>query len=164
MKLSNGISGNPDQPENANPLPSLDEHQLYFFGLSGDAAELSFQAEKELKIRDLVEAAKTADAQGHTAIQVKYPVCLDCFEMIVLGMEQRIHKEEAERDIYMRELQKIEKKIKEAEAIDESALEAELRILEAEEQELDKQLANLEEEDKSNQNELMRLEGTKASL
>jgi hypothetical protein len=34
----------------------MDDHQLYFFGLSGDAAELSFQAEKELRVRDLIEA------------------------------------------------------------------------------------------------------------
>ena len=37
-------------------LPSLADHQLYFFGLSGDAADLSYQADRELKIRDLVEA------------------------------------------------------------------------------------------------------------
>ncbi len=39
-----------------------------------------------------------------------------------------------------------------------------MRLLEAEEKELDLQLAKLEEEDKSNQNERMRLEGTRASL
>jgi hypothetical protein len=98
----------------------LDEHQLYCLGMQGDAAELSFQAEKDLKIRDLVEAAKHADPQGHTVIQVKYPVCLECFELIILGMEQKIHKEEADRDIYMRQLQKVEKKIKKVESINEA--------------------------------------------
>jgi hypothetical protein len=82
--------------------------------LSGDAAELSFQAEKDLKIRDLVEAGKTADEEGQSNIQIKYPVCLDCFEMIIRGVETKIHKSEAERDIYMRELSKIEKKIQKA--------------------------------------------------
>jgi hypothetical protein len=35
-------------------LPSLDEHPLYCFGLSGDASQNSQLAERELRIRDLV--------------------------------------------------------------------------------------------------------------
>lgn len=41
----------------------------------------------------------------------------------------------------MRELSKIEKKIQKAQGEDEGALESELRMLEAEEQELDRQIA-----------------------
>jgi hypothetical protein len=44
----------------------LDDHSLYFFGLSGDAAELSFQAEKELRIRDLIEAKPQGSEGGST--------------------------------------------------------------------------------------------------
>lgn len=51
----------------------------------------------------------------------------------------------------MRELSKIESKIKKAKTQDESALEAELRMLEAEEEELDAQLERLEEEEKANE-------------
>ena len=64
---------------------TLDDHSLYFFGLSGDAAELSFQAEKELRIRDLIEA-KPQGSEGGSSIQLKYPVCFDCFELIINGM------------------------------------------------------------------------------
>lgn len=39
---------------NAAKLPSLDEHTLYCFGLSGDASQYSQLAERELKIKDLV--------------------------------------------------------------------------------------------------------------
>jgi hypothetical protein len=110
---------------------------LYFFGLSGDAAELSFQAEKELRIRDLVEAGRTSDEDGQSNIQIKYPVCLDCFELIIKGVEGKIAKHEAERDIFMKEIAKVEGKIQKAKGQEEAALEAELRMLEAEEQELD---------------------------
>lgn len=39
----------------ANNLPQMDDHDLYFFGLSGDAADNSNQVDKDLKIKDLVE-------------------------------------------------------------------------------------------------------------
>ena len=77
-------------------------------------------------------------------------MCLDCFEQISRGVETKIHKHEAERDIFMRQLIKIEKKIQKAQGEDEAALEAELRMLEAEEQEVDKQISKLAEEEKAN--------------
>jgi hypothetical protein len=80
-----------------------------------------------------VDACRQADENGHSHIQIKYPVCLDCFELISKGVELKIHKHEAERDIFMRQLIKIEKKIQKAQGEDEAALEAELRMLEAEE-------------------------------
>lgn len=39
----------------AQSLPAMDDHDLYFFGLSGDAADNSNQVDKDLKIKDLVE-------------------------------------------------------------------------------------------------------------
>ena len=116
----------------------MDDHQLYFFGLSGDAAELSFQAEKELRVRDLIEAKPQSDGSGTSTIQLKYPVCFDCFDLIIGGINTKIGKQEKLRDTYMTELLKIEQKIDKLNKEDPSALEAELRILEAEEAELDR--------------------------
>lgn len=64
MNLTEQLSNTKTHQGADSGLPSLDDHQLYFFGLSGDAAELSFQAEKELKIRDLVDAGRAADEDG----------------------------------------------------------------------------------------------------
>lgn len=64
----------------------------------------------------------------------------------------------------MRELSKIEKKIQKAKGQDEAALEAELRMLEAEEEELDRQLEHLEEEEKANDFEYQKLVQTKDQL
>jgi septal ring factor EnvC (AmiA/AmiB activator) len=108
-----------------------------------------------------VEAGRSADEDGQSNIQIKYPVCLDCFELIIRGVETKIHKHEGERDVYMRELSKIEKKIQKAKTQDESAMEAELRMLEAEEEELDAQLERLEEEEKGNEFEFQKLVQTK---
>lgn len=59
---------------------------------------------------------------------------MECFENIIRAIETKIHQQEAERDIYMRELVKIEKKIgKSSDNSDEAKLAAELRMLEAEE-------------------------------
>lgn len=44
-------------------------------------------------------------------VQLKYPVCFECFEQIIRGIETKIYQHQAERDIYMRELVKLEKKI-----------------------------------------------------
>ena len=71
-------------------VPSLDEHQLYFFGLSGDAADLSYQAERQLKIRDLVDSGDPAN-KGESNLQLKYPVCFECFEFIIRGLETKIY-------------------------------------------------------------------------
>jgi hypothetical protein len=56
VNLSQQLADTKIHPNAKEGLPTLDEHQLYFFGLSCDAAELSFQAEKELKIRDLIDS------------------------------------------------------------------------------------------------------------
>ena len=47
-------------PHGTNPMgTAMDDHDLYFFGLSGDAADNSNQVDKELKIKDLVECGQT---------------------------------------------------------------------------------------------------------
>lgn len=73
--------------DSQQPIPPISEHQLYFFGLSGDAADQSYQAERDLKIKDLVEC-KNGQQSG---LQLKYPVCFECFENIIRGMETKIH-------------------------------------------------------------------------
>ena len=66
---------------------------------------------------------------------MKYPVCFDCFDLIIGGLNTKIGKQEKLRDTYMAELLKIEKKIDKLKKDDATALEAELRLLEAEEAE-----------------------------
>jgi hypothetical protein len=62
-------------------------------------------------------------------------------------LDIKILQKEAERDIYIRELKKLESKIIKAKSLDESKLLAELRLLEAEEAELDKELQKLDQEE-----------------
>jgi hypothetical protein len=118
--------------------PAMDDQDLYFFGLSGDAADNSNQVDKDLKIKDLV------DAPPNTQLQLRYPVCFECFDTIIKKLEWKIQGQEKERDIYVREIKKLEARLAKVAAVDEAELEAELRALEAEEQELDKRLGELE--------------------
>lgn len=71
-------------------------------------------------------------------LQLKYPVCFECFDSIIMKLGNKIHSQESERDIYMTQLSKLEAKL--AAAKTESELEAELKELETEEQNLDKEL------------------------
>lgn len=105
----------------------MDDHDLYFFGLSGDAADNSNQVDKELKIKDLVECNPPQQ------LQVKYPVCFECFDSIIGKLETKITGQEQERDMYMKEIKKIEDKLAKLSTVEESELEAELKALEAEE-------------------------------
>ncbi len=117
-----------------------------------------------MRVRDLIEAKPQSDGSGASSIQLKYPVCFDCFDLIIGGLNTKIGKQEKLRDTYMSELLKIEKKIDRLGKEDQGALEAELRILEAEEAELDRQIELLDQESTQNENEFERLQATKASL
>lgn len=63
-------------------------------------------------------------------MQLKYPVCFECFDCIIKTLENKIHSEESERDLYVKEFQKIEKKLSTLQNVNESDLEAELKALE----------------------------------
>lgn len=82
----------------------MDEHELYFFGLSmGDAADNSNQVERELKIKDLVESSGD-DQNKAPQLQLKYPVCFECFDYIIKRLDGKIGTQEMERDTYIKEL------------------------------------------------------------
>ncbi len=81
-------------------------------------------------------------------------MCLECLENIIKALGLKIKEQELDRDRYMKELLRVEEAIGGASQEDEAKIAAELRLLEAEEAELDKQLARLEEEDRANTNEL----------
>lgn len=85
------------------------------------------------------------DPAGAAQVQLRYPVCFDCFEQIIQGLDLKIKQKESERDIYMRGLTKMEAKITKARGQDESKVKAELTMLELEEKELDKELALLDQ-------------------
>eukprot|EP00347_Sterkiella_histriomuscorum_P012786 403367229 len=136
----------------------MDDHDLYFFGLSGDASDNSNQVDKDLKIKDLVE---TGQAQQ---LQLKYPICFECFDCIIKRLYEKIHGEEEDMGLYVKELQKVEKKLSALQNVNESDLEQELKQLEQEDQELDKVLAEINLDEKNNQEELQRLQKAKDSL
>ena len=145
------------QNEAAADHTVLDDNPLYFF--ESDTAGLSFEMDKQLKIRDLVSAAPG------TTVQLKHPVCIDCFETIIKGLDGHIKELEKERDnLALVEIMKLEVKLAKIQSSDESQLEAELRVLEAEEVELDRELQRLEEDEKKIDFEVKQLVTQKVSL
>jgi len=96
-------------PDTRFGMNALDEHQLYFFGLSGDAAEHSQHVDRELKVKDIVDASVSPDNQA--SLQLKYPVCLECLESIIKALATKTKQHEGDRDKYMRELLRVEEAI-----------------------------------------------------
>ncbi len=61
-----------------------------------------------------------------------------------MKLEEKIRSHENERDLYMKEIKKVENKLAKLHNVEESKLMEELKQLEDEEADLDKQLAILE--------------------
>lgn len=91
-------------------------------------------------------------------------MCFECFDIIIKKLENKIQGQEKERDVYMKEIKKIEDKLTKLSVVDESELEAELKALEAEEAELDKRLSDLDKVEKENQSDYEKLQKAKESL
>jgi len=136
----------------------MDDHDLYFFGLSGDAADNSNQVERELKIKDL------CDTETPQALQMRYPVCFECVNAIIGRFEAKIKGQEAERDLYMKELKKVEAKIDRLNTVDERLLEEELLALEEEEAQLDERMKELEMQEAKNEQEIQSLSRQRQKL
>ncbi|KAH8813126.1 autophagy protein Apg6-domain-containing protein [Xylogone sp. PMI_703] len=89
---------------------------------------------------------------------IDHPICVECTELLVDGLQKRLEAATRERDAYIGFLKQVhadaptEEEIKESEQLLETAKETEaaakeeLRKLEAEKAEIDKEIASLEEE------------------
>ena len=62
---------------------------------------------------------------------MKYPVCFECFDNIIGKIETKIYGQESERDLYIKEIKRIEGKLAKLQMVNESDLESDLLALEA---------------------------------
>jgi hypothetical protein len=90
-----------DEHAKKEQIPFLQDQQLYFFGY-GDTTENTHQVEKDLTIKDLAEGQN---------LQIKYPVCFECFDYVITRMDTKIQSKEKERELYLKELAKLEGKL-----------------------------------------------------
>lgn len=74
------------------------EQDAIFFGLEeGAAADLSSNTMKGLRIKDFSDLATKN-------IQLRHPVCFECFEEILKQLEFKVKNQESEREMYRSEL------------------------------------------------------------
>ena len=84
--------------------PNIMDQDPYFFGLvEGSTADISNNIVKGLKIKDFAHLA----SESHN-VQLRHPVCFDCFEEILKQLDFKVKSQEQERDMYKQELNLIE--------------------------------------------------------
>ena len=127
-----------DQGDDEGQANQLMEHDAIFFG-GEPAADISSSTMLALRLKDFADL-KT--------VQLKHPVCFECFEEVLKHLESKVNAHEQERDMFKAELQNIEKELLEAGRYDED-LVTELADLEEQERGLDKALAELEVQEKA---------------
>ena len=72
-------------------------------------------------------ALRIKDFAEQKSIQLRHPVCFECFGEILKNLEQKVKNEEQQRDMYKAELQEIERELKEADDVQDEQLLEELR-------------------------------------
>ena len=82
-------------------------------------------------------------------IQLKHPVCFECFVEILKQLEFKVKSQEQERDMYKQELATIEKELASSGARGEKELLEELLKLEMEEDKLDKDLESAKKQEEN---------------
>lgn len=92
---------------------------------------------------DTLLALRIKDFANQSNIQLKHPVCFECFSEILKQLEDKVKSHEEERDMYKEELQEIEKELAEAENLKDEEMLKELKALEEQERELDKGLEDI---------------------
>ena len=97
---------------------------------------------------DSLLALRIKDFANQQNIQLKHPVCFECFAEILKHLEDKVKSHEEERDMYKNELQEIEKELAEAENLKDEEMLKELRELEEKERELDKGLEDIAKQEK----------------
>lgn len=98
-------------------------------------ADFSSSIVKSLKIKDFADAVTAAKN-----IQLKHPVCFECFDEILKQLEFKVKSQEQERDMYKQELSRIEEELSTSGARAEKEMLDELLKLEEEEGRLDQAL------------------------
>ena len=105
------------------------------------------RVDRDLHIRDIVES--NLEENG---LQVKYPVCFECFDKILANLDEKTKEKENQSQIYGQQLNQLEQdlnlKISQQERNASTEQEREKAKLEAELAELDKELQGLELEEK----------------
>lgn len=97
-------------------------------------------------------------------IQLRHPVCFECFDEILKQLEYKVKSQEEERKMYKIELQRIEEELKAGDGSSDQDLLRELQALEETERGLDIALEGVERQEKTQQAMLNNLEKSKSSI
>ena len=103
-------------------------------------------------------ALRLKDFSDQTNVFLKHPVCFECFGEILKQQEYKVQSQEKERNKFKEQLDLIEKELKEAEGPGDQELLKELQDLEKEEKELDEKLSKLAKEEEQQNQSLKYLE------
>lgn len=109
-------------------------------------------------------ALRIKDFAEQKTIQLKHPVCFECFEEILKQLEYKVKSQEQERDMYKAELQAIEKELAEADGVQDDELLRELQALEESERELDKGLADVAAQEAAQETMMAGLDASKGVI
>jgi len=134
--------------EDTNPKNRQNEESAGMDGSQDETKALSQDMERASRLFEILSARSDID----------HPVCVECTEMLVTGLQRRLEAATKERDAYVGFLKQVngnvptEEEVKESkEALakvkaDEAAAIEELKKLEKEKAEIDEEIASLEEE------------------
>ena len=132
------------------------EQDAIFFGHSeGSTSNMSSESMVALRIKDFAEQKN---------IELKHPVCFDCFGEILNQLEYRVKSQEQERDMYKEELKKMEEELAEHEDVQDEDLRRELAFLEQQEKDLDAQISDVVKKEQTQESMLKNLTKSKSAI
>lgn len=138
-------------PEDTNPKKRMYEENLGLDGTHDQAKTMSQDMERASRLFEILSARSDID----------HPICVECTDLLVTGLQQRLEATTKERDAYVGFLKQVNANIPTEDEIKDSkdalakAHEAEadaiseLKKLEKEKAEVDEEIAALEEEAKA---------------
>mmetsp|Transcript_12953 Transcript_12953/g.21914 ORF Transcript_12953/g.21914 Transcript_12953/m.21914 type:complete len:235 (+) Transcript_12953:218-922(+) len=113
------------------------------------------QALKSLKIKDLAEQQN---------IQLRHPLCFECFGEILAKLKFKIKKYEAEKKFFKEEIAQLDQELNQTEKYQTNLLQKELAELQLEEKKLLEEERKLDEEERQQTDLIRTLEGTKSEI
>lgn len=135
-------------PQDTKPMHLTHEDDASIDGSQDQEKAMSQDMERASRLFEILSARSDID----------HPVCIECTDLLVSGLQQRLEAATKERDAYVGFLKKVnassptEEEIKESQAAltkarqEEEEAIAELKKLEAEKAAVDEEIASLEEE------------------
>ncbi|KAG4414309.1 Vacuolar protein-sorting-associated protein 30 [Cadophora malorum] len=135
-------------PEDTNPKHHRQEESLGMDGTQDEGKAMSQDMERASRLFEILSARSDID----------HPVCTECTDLLVTGLQRRLEAATKERDAYVGFLKQInasvptEEEVKDSQAAlskarkEEEEAIAELKKLEAEKAAVDEEIASLEEE------------------